>query len=204
MPDQYADPTAALAAAAVLLVVELVVAAAIYVWIGLTLGRVFRQLGGDGWKAWVPILNLLEIFRFGGIPAWNIAFLFVPVANIWGYVQLVIALHRINLQYGRGAGSTVLAALLFPVWTTVLAASGGPDPERRRLAGFGAPGASVAAAPYPGAAGYPAPAAGYPAPAGAGYPAPTPAPSLATPYPGAASAPFGGPVPGRPPQGAPL
>lgn len=92
----------------------------LYVWISWALSRVFAKLGEDGWKAWVPILNLVVLFRLGGQnPLWLLAFA-VPGLNFVGLVFEIVAIHKVNARFGKGVGFTVFAALLFPVWATVL------------------------------------------------------------------------------------
>lgn len=97
------------------------VAIGVYVWYALALSKLFPRLGGEGWKGWVPILNESEILARGGVPAWSVVFYFIPLVNLYGLYLKIVATHRINVSRGRGAGSTVLAILLPPVWATVLA-----------------------------------------------------------------------------------
>jgi hypothetical protein len=98
----------------------LFVAAVLYVWTSLALARVFAKLGEDAWTAWVPVLNLIVLFRQGAQnPLWLLTFL-VPGVSVVGTVFLILAEHRISQRFGRGVGTTVLAALLFPVWASIL------------------------------------------------------------------------------------
>src|SRR6187431_2099806 len=108
----------------------------LYVWIGLALSALFRKSGEEPWKGWVPILNLVVVLRLGGLSGWLFLLVLVPFAGpviVW--VCLVVAAHRINLAFGYGAGMTVLAALLFPVWATVLGAGSARWIGRERVAG---------------------------------------------------------------------
>ncbi|MDN3496136.1 DUF5684 domain-containing protein, partial [Planococcus sp. APC 4015] len=94
--------------------------AVFYVWTALALGAVFRKSGELSWKAWVPILNQVVLFRLGGVSPLLLLLYIVPGAFIAVYVFQVIACHRVNASFGFGAGMTVLAALLFPVWASVV------------------------------------------------------------------------------------
>ncbi|MCK2022890.1 FHA domain-containing protein [Microbacterium sp. kSW2-24] len=114
--------------------VGLLLGLGIYVWYAVALSRLFPRLGGEAWKGWVPILNEAEILARGGVAAWKVVFYLIPIVQIYGIYLKVIATHRINQQFGRGAGSTVLAILLPPVWATILAAGAPPYPEGDRLA----------------------------------------------------------------------
>lgn len=94
---------------------------ALYVWTALALSAVFRKAGEEGWKAWVPVLNVVILLQLGGLSGWLVLLALIPVAGALAlWVVQVIACYRINLAFGHGAGMTVLAALLFPVWATVL------------------------------------------------------------------------------------
>jgi hypothetical protein len=123
------DTSSYLASVLVGVLVMLLVAGALHVWYALTLSKVFRKLGADGWKAWVPILNESEILRLGGIPAWSVVFYVIPIVGLYGLYLKATALSRVNAHFGRGVGSTVLGVLLPPVWSTLLAGGGSaPDP----------------------------------------------------------------------------
>ena len=94
---------------------------ALYVWAAVALSAVFRKSGEESWKAWVPFLNLAVLLQLGGLSGWLVLLLLVPVVGqlvVW--LLLIVAYHRINLGFGHGAGMTVLAALLMPVWATIL------------------------------------------------------------------------------------
>ncbi|WP_228528672.1 DUF5684 domain-containing protein, partial [Microbacterium sp. UFMG61] len=112
----------------------LLIGIAVYVWYALALSRLFPRIGGEGWKGWVPVLNESEILARGGQPAWSVVFYFIPIVQLYGLYLKIVATHRINKRFGRGAGMTALAILLPPVWATVLAWGAAPYPEGERLA----------------------------------------------------------------------
>jgi hypothetical protein len=105
--------------------IPLLISLVTYIWYALTLAKVFSKLGGEPWKAWVPIANEVEIFVRGGLPGWNAVYLFIPLLNIYGIILHIQAVHRINVLFGRGAGLTVLHIVSAPIWATVLAFSSG-------------------------------------------------------------------------------
>jgi hypothetical protein len=137
--------------------VGVLVGLAVYVWYAWALSRLFPRIDGEGWKGWVPVLNEAEILARGGVPAWSVVFYFIPLVQLYGIYLKVVATHRINKRFGRGAGMTVLAILLPPVWATVLAWGAPPYPEGERLAAL-QPGprrnVQPAAAPARDASGY--------------------------------------------------
>lgn len=137
--------------------VGVLVGLAVYVWYALALSRLFPRIDGEGWKGWVPVLNEAEILARGGVPAWSVVFYFIPIVQLYGIYLKVVATHRINRRFGRGAGMTVLAILLPPVWATVLAWGAPPYPEGERLAALQPEprrNAQPAAAPARDASGY--------------------------------------------------
>ena len=94
---------------------------ALYVWTAASLSAVFRKAGEEGWQAWVPVLNIVVLLRLGGLSGWWALLLLLPVAGTLAVAVLVwIACSRINTAFGVGIGMTVLAVLLFPVWSSVL------------------------------------------------------------------------------------
>ncbi|MFH8252169.1 DUF5684 domain-containing protein [Microbacterium sp. B2969] len=193
-----------------------------YAWTAIALGAVFRKSGESAWKAWVPVLNLVVFLQVAGLSAWLVLLFLVPVV---GFVLLVVASYRVNVAFGHGGGMTVLAALLFPIWATVLGF--GPDrwlgreeaargPVRTGLPDIAPPPplpGSPAAPAYtptapPPAYGRPAPAAGWtppplpptPASSVAAAPAPpAPASPLAAAPTAPTAAPSAGPAPAVPP-----
>lgn len=92
----------------------------LYVWMALALSALFRKAGEDAWKGWVPFVNLATVLKLGGFSPWLVLLTLVPPLGLAVYVLIVIAAHRINLAFGYRGGMTVLAALLFVVWASVL------------------------------------------------------------------------------------
>jgi len=116
MPDS-GNSAAVLAA----VFVDILIVAGLYVWTAASLQALFRKAGEQGWKGWVPVLNTITILQLGGYSGWWLLLVLVPVAGpIAVYVLYVMAAHRINRAFGFGGGMTVLAALLAPVWSSVL------------------------------------------------------------------------------------
>ena len=136
----------------------LVIALVLYVWIALALSAVFRKAGGRPWQAWVPILNAIVFLRLAGLSGWLVALAAVPILGTLAFfVVTIIAVHRINRSFGLGTGMTVLGAILFPVWASVVGwgsarwlTGSTPDaPARRRIGADPAPRGSESAMPAP-------------------------------------------------------
>lgn len=184
MTDPY--DTGAAVAALVVLLVYLLLLVGVYLWYAIALSKLFPKLGAEAWKGWVPILNEMEILIRGSVPAWSIVFAFIPFVNLYYLYLKGAAAHRIGARFGRGAGTTVLAILLPPVWASLLAAAKPLDgtPLEQRVAGYAphAPVGAAAAPPVP--AGWPGTggtAAAAPAVPGAPVPPPPPPPAPAVP-----------------------
>lgn len=115
-----------------LTLLSLIPAVIVYVWTALALSRVFAKIGIDGWKAWVPVYNAVVFLGLGGLSGWLLLLYLIPVFGpIFVYVAVVTAAHRVGTSFGYGAGMTVLAALLFPVWASILG-FGGAEPRAGR------------------------------------------------------------------------
>ncbi|MGO1851299.1 DUF5684 domain-containing protein [Microbacterium sp.] len=110
----------------------LFVSIGLFVWYAIALSRLFPRLGGEGWRGWVPVLNEAEIFTRGGIPGWAVVFYFIPLVQFYGLYLKIVAVHRINVRFRRGAGLTVLGILLPPLWATLLAQAGEPIAEEAK------------------------------------------------------------------------
>jgi len=149
------DSSVPLIVGALLSVVLLLVVVAGYVVYAAALSRLFSRSGVESWRGWVPILNVAEVFRLGGVARVMLLFFFVPIANIYALYLLAIAANRIGQRQGRGAGSVVLAIVLPPVWAALLAwgrQAELPDFERQQFEsrasnGFGVPATGPLAEP---------------------------------------------------------
>ena len=149
------DSALPLIVGALLSVVLLLIVVAGYVVYAAALSRLFSRSGVESWRGWVPILNVAEVLRLGGVARVMLLFFFVPIANIYALYLLAIAANRIGQRQGRGAGSVVLAIVLPPVWAALLAwgrQAELPDFERQQFDsrasnGFGVPATGPLAEP---------------------------------------------------------
>lgn len=218
--EEAAAAEAARATAVVLGGVGLLVALLCWVWYSAALSALFRRLGAPTWKAWTPVVQEVELYERGGVPGWSVVYLFVPVVQLWGLALRGVAAHRIGRALGRGAGTTVLAVLLPPVWAGLVgwaraprepvAGADGRTGDGGRgdgVRGDGVRGDTLGGAahtgPAPGGrAGAVAPTAGAPAVPGPATRAPAaPAaavPGLAAPVPAPSSPAVSGPAPSNP------
>ena len=115
-------------ASVALTVLSVVVLIALYVWSGLALSAMFRKMGEDAWRGWVPLLNTATVLKWGGFSPWLVLLVLFPPTGIVVAILLIVSAHRINPGFGYGGGMTVVAAFLFLVWATILGF--GPAPWR--------------------------------------------------------------------------
>ena len=149
--------------AALTILLSLGLSIAMYVWTALALAAMFRKMGEEPWKGWVPFLNIATVLKWGGFSPWLVVLSVIPVVNIAVFVLVVISAHRINPGFGYGSGMTVLAALLFVVWASILGF--GPARWLGARAASQRPAARPVAPPQP-----PPPVARVISPAGPGHP----------------------------------
>ncbi|UOE43962.1 DUF5684 domain-containing protein [Agromyces larvae] len=137
------DPEAAAGAALLLLaliLVELLFVAAWYVWTGLSFSRLFRRMSAEPWRGWVPVLNTAEVLALGGVSRWWVLLFAVPIANLYALFLYIVAANRVGRLFGKGAGMTVLAVLVPPLWATLLGwGKVAPDLEHGRFPSAPAP-----------------------------------------------------------------
>lgn len=110
--EEVESPSAPLVAA------MLVVAVALVALVGAAMWRIFTKAGEAGWKALIPVWNLIVLVRMAGRPRWWLLLLVVPVVNIVIVFPIFIALAR---AFGKGAGFGVGLALLGLVFFPILA-----------------------------------------------------------------------------------
>ena len=72
----------------------LAVIVVIYILMSLTLKKVFEKAGVEGWKAYVPGLNFVEICKLIGQSPWHAAWMLFPIVNIFTYAGMKVDLVR--------------------------------------------------------------------------------------------------------------
>lgn len=93
-----------------------------YVWFLWSLSRLFPKIGLTEREGWIPILSHKRLLERGGYPGWLVWLLLVPVLGwIVLWIVTILAMHRLNTEFGKGAAFTVLGALFGPVWAMALA-----------------------------------------------------------------------------------
>jgi hypothetical protein len=141
------DSSVVLTVVIVAAVVVGIFAAGWHVWYAIGLSRVLQERETEPWRAWVPIMNEAELFRLGNVDPVKAALLLVPFVNVYALILKIMAVHRINGEAGRGAGTTVLGVLLPPVWAAVLSGGRAPAAAQQPAVAPGRPAPVFAVAP---------------------------------------------------------
>ncbi|WP_449283698.1 DUF5684 domain-containing protein [Leucobacter sp.] len=162
----YGTSTTALSAGLwVVLGIWSVIGLAFYVWYLWALSRLFPRIGLPSAWGWIPVWNQWQLIQRGGLPGWLVLLGLVPGLGVVVLIVSIIAIHRINVEHGKGAGFTVLGALLPPLWAMLLASYiadgqtygagyGGGYPQASPAYGWGGSPETVAA-PVNGGGGHP-------------------------------------------------
>jgi hypothetical protein len=81
------------------------------------LWRVFTKAGEAGWKAIIPIWNLIVLLRIAGRPVWWIVLLLIPFVSIVIWIVLGIDVAH---AFGKGGGFALGLILLAPIFLLIL------------------------------------------------------------------------------------
>ncbi|MGH7740499.1 MAG: DUF5684 domain-containing protein [Candidatus Eiseniibacteriota bacterium] len=83
-----------------------------------TLWRIFSKAGEAGWKCLIPVYGAMVFQRILGRPAWWVALMLVPVANL---AIAIIECFDLAKVFGKGVGYALGLIFLGPVYAMVLA-----------------------------------------------------------------------------------
>ena len=101
------------------IIVPLIIGMVVLVFCFVCMWRVFEKAGQEGWKAIVPILNIITLVQIVELPTWYVALYFIPFANLYASYKVSRELAE---KFGEGDGAFwVLLFLLAPVGYGILA-----------------------------------------------------------------------------------
>ena len=81
------------------------------------LWMVFTKAGEDGWKAIIPIWNVLILLKIVGREWWWIILMLIPIV---GFIIWIIVALDLAKSYGRGTGFGI-GLIIFPyIWSLIL------------------------------------------------------------------------------------
>lgn len=82
------------------------------------LWRLFTKAGKAGWKALIPIYNVIVLLEIAGLPVWYIVLYIIPFVNIYALFKTHIALAH---KFGKSTGFGVLMMFFSIVCVPILA-----------------------------------------------------------------------------------
>jgi cobalamin synthase len=65
---------------------------------------IFTKAGQEGWKAIIPIYNMIVLLKIAGRPWWWVLLLIVPIVNI---VIVILWYSSLSKSFGKGTGFTL-------------------------------------------------------------------------------------------------
>lgn len=85
-----------------------------------SLWKIFKKAGKNGWEAIVPVYNFIVLLEICELPIWQIVLFIIPVANIYIMFKIYIELAK---KFGKDTGFGVLTAFFPYVCLPILAFS---------------------------------------------------------------------------------
>jgi hypothetical protein len=79
--------------------------------------QMFTKAGEAGWKAIIPIWNLIVMLRIAGRETWWVILFFIPIVSLIIWIIVAIDLAR---SFGRGTGFGIGLAFLSPIFAPIL------------------------------------------------------------------------------------
>ncbi|MGL4403350.1 MAG: DUF5684 domain-containing protein [Fusobacteriaceae bacterium] len=71
----------------------------IYVLVTVAQWKIFEKADVDGWKALIPIYNIIVGLNILKLSGWNIIWLFIPIVN---FLYLIYLNYRLAKAFGEG------------------------------------------------------------------------------------------------------
>lgn len=83
----------------------------IFVFIIVSVVKVFIKAGKPAWAPFVPIYNTLVLIEIAKKPWWYLLLMLIPLVN---FVIVIMVLHGVSKAFGKGALFTIFGLVLFP------------------------------------------------------------------------------------------
>lgn len=79
--------------------------------------KLFEKAGKPGWASLIPIYNIIVMFEIIGKPLWQLVLFFIPFANIYVFITLMVGMCKSFGKYG--IGNYLFAIFLSPIAFTL-------------------------------------------------------------------------------------
>ena len=95
---------------------------AISVFAIVSMWKVFKKAGKEGWAALIPIYNLVVLFQISGIDPKKLLWLFLPIiGQIIVFVYLIMAYIKLAKAFGKSSGFAAGLIFLNVIFMGILA-----------------------------------------------------------------------------------
>lgn len=94
----------------------IIFALAAVVFIIASFWKIFTKAGEEGWKAIIPIYNMIVLLKIVGKPGWWVILFLIPIVN---YVFIIWTYNMLSKSFGKDEGFTaglvLLGIVFFPI-----------------------------------------------------------------------------------------
>ena len=95
---------------------------AVAVFAIVSMWKVFKKAGKEGWAALIPIYNLVVLFQISGIDPKKLLWLFLPIiGQIIVFVYLIMAYIKLAKAFGKSSGFAAGLIFLNVIFMGILA-----------------------------------------------------------------------------------
>lgn len=120
----YSDYTAAGAALGTILIVYLVVLLAVVVAQIVAMWKIFTKAGEEGWKAIIPVYNMITLFKIAGLSPLFILVYLAAIIPFIGWIAVfgmtVYLNYCLSKAFGKEVGFAIGLTLLGPIFYLIL------------------------------------------------------------------------------------
>lgn len=94
----------------------MIVGLAISIIMIISLWKIFKKAGKNGWEAIIPIYNFIVLLQIVELPTWYIVLFIVPIANIYAMFKIYIELaHKFGKSTGFGVLTVFFSIICLPI-----------------------------------------------------------------------------------------
>jgi hypothetical protein len=79
--------------------------------------QIFTKAGEEGWKAIIPIYNIIILLKIVGREWWWVLLMLIPIVSLIVWIIVMLDLAK---SFGRGAGFAIGLILLGPIFALIL------------------------------------------------------------------------------------
>lgn len=119
-----ADYAAASTALAGVLMVYMVIILAIAIVQIIAMWKVFSKAGEKGWKAIIPIYNIVILFKISGLSPWLVLVYLAAIIPFIGWIALIalnaVLAYKLAKSFGKDGGWAVGLYFLAPIFYMIL------------------------------------------------------------------------------------